>query len=201
MNIIRSILLEYGPCSSTEILDYIRSELFYKKGYYSPQEWTERKIKYQLDKLSTSDNKVFRLQSSSGFKFRYGYSKFDYFLLREPRYLKVEGYLKRCMFCGMPIYIFGSKIFHFKYNCQQYTPQNHFKLLKVDIFWAVISRDFVYGVIDNLESCTIRLPGKNRNNSYENILSELWLINEKAREKEIIEFDRILPLKVEEYLV
>jgi len=59
----------------------------------------------------------------------------------------------------------------------------------------------VYGVIDNLESCKIRLPGKNQNKSNENILSELWLINEKARKRDYIEFDRILPLKVEEYLV
>ncbi len=71
----------------------------------------------------------------------------------------------------------------------------------MDNFWAIISRDFIYGVLDNLQSWAIRLPGKNQNKSNEVILSELWLINEKAREMEIIESDRILPLKVEEYLV
>ncbi|KKL62392.1 hypothetical protein LCGC14_2185640, partial [marine sediment metagenome] len=90
---------------------------------------------------------------------------------------------------------------HFKYKCRQYTPQKYFKLLKIDTFWAIISRDFVFGVLDNLQSCVIRLPGKNQDKSNEDVLSELWLINEKARETEIIERDRILPLRVEEYLV
>ncbi|GAJ17947.1 unnamed protein product, partial [marine sediment metagenome] len=43
-------------------------------------------------------------------------------------------------------------------------------------------------------------PGRNQNKSNEDILSELWLINERAREKELIESDRLLPLKAEEYI-
>ncbi len=201
MDIIQTILLEFGPCATPEIFDYLRSDLFYQKGHYPSQEWTRSKIKYQLDKISQKNEKIFKLFSNSGFKVRYGNSNFEYYLLQEPRYLKVKGYVKRCMFCGMPIYIKDTNVFHFKYNCRQYTPQKYFKLLKIDTFWAIISRDFVYGVLDNLQTCTIRLPGKNQNKSNGGVLSELWLINEKAREKEIIESDRILPLKVEEYLV
>ncbi len=201
MDIIQTILLEFGPCATPEILDYLRSDLFYQKGHYHSQEWTRSKIKYQLDKISQKKENIFKLYSNSGFKVRYGNSKFEYYLLQEPRYLKVKGYVKRCMFCGMPIYIKDTNVFHFKYNCRQYTPQKYFKLLKIDTFWAIISRDFIYGVLDNLQSCGIRLPGKNQNKSNEDVLSELWLINEKAREKEIIEPDRILPLKAEEYLV
>ncbi len=184
MDIIQTILLEFGPCATPEILDYLRSDLFYQKGYYPSKEWTRSKIKYQLGKISKKNDKIFKLQSSSGFKVRYGTSKFEYYLLQEPRYLKVEGYIKRCMFCGMPIYIRDTNVFHFKYKCIQYIPQKYFKLLKVDLFWAIISRNFVFGVIDNLQSCRMRLPGKNQNKSNEEILSELWLINEKAREKE-----------------
>ena len=72
--------------------------------------------------------------------------------------------------------------------------------MKVNNFWAIISRDYVYGVLDNLQSCKMRLPGRNQTKSNENLLSELWLINEKAREKMLIESDRVLPLKAEEYI-
>ncbi len=201
MNLISSILLEFGPCSATEILDYLNSNLHFLKGHYTHQEWTQSMIKYQLDKISMKNDKAFKFQSDSGFKIRYGITKFEYYLLQEPRYLKVKGYIKRCMFCGMPIYIKDTEIFHFKYKCKQYIPQNYFKLLKVGIFWAIISVDFVYGVLDNLQSCIIRLPGKNKDKSNETIYTELWLINEKAREMEFIEQDRLLPLKAEEYLV
>jgi len=199
-NLIRSILYEFGPCSSAEILDYLRSNLFYQKGHISSQEWTRSKIKYQLDKISHKDDKIFKFQSNSGFKNRYGITKFKFYLLYEPRYLIVKGYLKHCMFCGMPIYIKGTKVFHFKYKCNQYQEQEYFKLIPVKNFWAIISRDFVFGVLDDLHSCALRLPGWNQKKKGENILSELWLINEKARELELIEFDRLLPLNAEEYI-
>ena len=199
-NLIRSIIFEFGPCSSAEILDYLKSNLFYQKGHISSQEWTRSKMQYQLDKLSLKDDKIFKFQSNSGFKNRYGITKFQFYLLYEPRYLIVKGYLKHCMFCGMPIYIKGTKVFHFKYECNQYQEQEYFKLIKVKNFWAIISRDFVYGVLDDLHSCALRLPGRNQKKNNKNILSELWLINEKAREIELIESDRLLPLNAEEYI-
>lgn len=200
INIIYSILLEFGPCSSTEILDFLRSDLYYQKGHFSSQEWTRSKIQYQLEKISLKSDKIFKFQSNSGFQNRYGATKFQYYLLQEPRYLKVQGYLKHCMFCGMPIYINKAKVFHFKFKCNQYQEQKYFKLLKVEDFWAIISRDFIYGILDDLRSCALRLPGRNQNKSNEDILSELWLINERAREKELIESDRLLPLKAEEFI-
>ena len=200
LHIIQSILLEFGPCATTEILDYLRSDLIYQRGHYTSQEWTRRKIKYQLDKVSRENDKIFKFKSNSGFKVRYGTTKFEYYLLQEPRYLRVKGYLKRCMFCGMPIYIKDINVFHFRYNCKQYEPQNYFKLLKLDDFWAIISCDFVYGVLDDLQSCTLRLPGRIQNKSNTDIVSELWLINEKAREQELVESDRLLPLKAEEFI-
>ena len=200
MNIIQSILSEIGPCAITEILDYLRSDLFYRKGNYYEQEFTRSQIKYQLDKISIENNKIFKFKCSSGFNVRYGSTKFKYYLLEEPRYLKVKGYIKRCMFCGMPIYIEDTNVFHFNYKCKQCQPQNYFKLLKLDSFWAILSQNFVYGILDDLQSCTLRLPGPNRNNSNEEIFSELWVINEKAREMELIEPDRLLPLKAEEHI-
>lgn len=199
-NIIHQILLEFGPCAATEILDYLRSDLFHEKGHYSSQEWTRSKIKYQLNKNFQENNKIFKFQSNSGFKVRFGFTKFKYYLLEEPRYLKIKGYIKRCMYCGMPIYIKETEVFHFKYRCKQYKLQDYFTLLKLDDFWAIISHDFVYGILDDLQSCTLRLPGRNQNKSKQEILSELWLINEKARERGLIESDRLLPLKAEEYI-
>jgi len=200
MNIIYSILLEFGPCSSLEMLDFLRSDLYYQKGYISSEEWTHSKIQYQLKKISRNNKDIFKFLCDDGFKIRYGTTKFQYYLLQEPRFLKVKGYLKRCMFCGMPIYINESKVFHFKYKCNQYQEQKYFKLVKIDYFWTIISRDFVYGILDDLKSCSLRLPGKNKSKTKDNFLSELWLINETLREKEIIEFDRLLTLKAEEYI-
>ena len=199
-NIIKSILIEFGPCSSTEILDFIKSDLFLEKGFITSEEWTQSKIQYQLDKLTLKNDKFFKFQSNSGYKNRYGLTKFQFYLLYEPRYLKVKGYLKHCMFCGMPIYINGTDVFHFRYKCNQYQEQENFKLIKVQDFWAIISRDFVFGVLDNLHSSSLRLPGWNQNRTNSSILSELWLINEKAREMDFIEFDRLLPLNAEEYI-
>ena len=201
MNIIKSILLEFGPCAKIEILDYLRSGLFLKKGHYSPIEWTRSKIQYQLKKISQKDKSIFKFKSKSGFKVRYGTSKFNYYSLKEPRYLRVKGFIKRCMFCGMPMYAYDSGVFHFIYKCIQYKNQKCFKLLNLDTFWAIISPNYVHGILDNLQSGKIRLPGTNQNKSYDEILSELWLINEKAREKEFIEADRLLPIKAEEYIV
>lgn len=200
MNIIKSVLSEIGPCSTTELLDYLRSDFFYRRGNYSLEEWTRSKIKYHLNKIVREGNKIFKFSCNNGFKVRYGLTKFKYYLLEEPRFLKVKGYMKRCMFCGMPIYIEDTKIFHFTYKCKQCQPQDYFKLLKLDTFWVIISKDFIYGIMEDLQSCTLRLPGPNRNNSNENIYSELWLINEKARDLELIEPDRLLTLKAEEFI-
>ena len=201
LDIIQTILLEFGPCATPEILDYLRSNFFFQKGFYTSIEWNQSKIKYQLKKISKENNTILKFQSRTGYKVRYGITKFKYYSLKEPRYLRVKGYIKRCMYCGMPIYIYDSKVFHFKYKCKQYESQNFFKLMKIDTFWAIISPNFVHGILDDLQSGNLRLPGRNQDKSYKKIYSELWLINEKAREKELIEFDRLLPLKVEEYIV
>ena len=201
MDLIYSILGELQPCNAREILDYMRSNLFYQKGNISKKEWNIPMIKYQLDKLVQDNDNIFKFESTSGFKVRYGMSKFDYYLLMEPRYLKESGYLKRCMFCGMPIYINENKIFHFKYHCKQYQPQDYFTLLRVDYFWAIISKDFVYGILDDLQSLTLRLPGTCQSNSNKDINSELWLINKEARLKNFIEEDCLLPLKTEEFII
>ncbi|MBN1215456.1 MAG: hypothetical protein JXA99_08420 [Candidatus Lokiarchaeota archaeon] len=201
MTIIESILIELGPFATIEILDYLRSDFFCQKSYYNRDEWTRSKVRYQLNKISKNNKKIFKFHSSYGYLVRYGYTKFIYYLLEEPRYLKVQGYLKHCMYCGMPIYINDKKVFHFKYKCKQYQPQEYFKLLKINNFWAIISNNFVYGILDDLHSCKLRLPENNQNKANDNIFSELWLINEVARENEIIESDCILQLKAEECII
>ncbi|MEJ2251218.1 MAG: hypothetical protein P8Y97_16390 [Candidatus Lokiarchaeota archaeon] len=198
--IIKTILEEFGPCATNEVLDYLRSNLIIEKGNLDFQEWTRRKVRYHLNKIVKNNKKLFKFRCNSGYKVRYGYTKFNYYLLEEPRYLKERGYLKRCMFCGIPIYIQETNVFHFKFDCKQYKPQDYFKMLKINDSWAIISRDFVYGVLDDLQSCELRLPDNNPNNSDKEIQSELWLINKKAREKGIIESDRLLSLKAEEYI-
>ncbi len=201
MDIFQAILLEFGPLATPEILDYFNSNFFYQKGHYTSIEWNRSKIEYQLKKISQEEEEIFKFQSIDGYKIRYGTTKFKYYLLKEPRYLRVKGYIKRCMFCGMPIYIYDSKVFHFKYKCEQYQAQSFFTLLKLNTFWAIISPNFVHGILDDLQSGNLRLPGRNQNKLYKDYHSELWLINEKAREKELIEPDRLLPLKAEEYIV
>ncbi len=200
MSDILSILTEFGPCSPFEVLEYLRSNLFYHKGNYTSEEWTYSKIRHQLDKLVQNDKRIFKFECNSGYRVRYGITRFKYYLLREPRYLKVKGYIKRCMFCGMPIYIEESNVFHFKYKCKQYNFQDYYKLLNIDDFWAIISRDYVYGILDDLNSSVLRLPGSNKNKSNYKTYSELWLINTIARKKEFIESDRLLPIKAEEYI-
>ncbi|MHA1727248.1 MAG: hypothetical protein ACTSWY_00770 [Promethearchaeota archaeon] len=201
MDFIKNIISEFGPCAPLEILDYIHSDFFYQKGYFTPQDWTLSKIKYHLEKIAKEDNEIFKFQTHSGYKIRYGHTKFEYYLSEEPRFLKAKGSLRRCIFCGMPVYVNENKEFHFKYKCEQYIPQEYFKLLKIHDKYAIISRDYIYGIIDNLQSCSIRLPGRNQNMQEENIHSELWLINEQARKLHVIEKDRLLPLKVEEFIV
>jgi hypothetical protein len=200
MDIIKSIILEFGPCAVREVLDYICSDLFLQKGYYSPEEWTYSKTLYHMDKVSESDKRIFKFQCDSGYQVRYGSTKFNYYLLEEPRYLKVKGYLKRCMFCGMPIFVQGNNVFHFKYKCKQYKPQDNYKLLKVNDFWSIVSRNYIHGILDDLRSAKLRLLGRNQNSSESNVASELWLINNKARELELIESDRVLSLYAEEYI-
>jgi len=192
--------MEFGPCATREVLDYMCSDLFLQKGNYSTEEWNYGKIKYYLDKISETDKKIFKFQCKSGYQVRYGPTKFNYYLLEEPRYLKVKGYLKRCMYCGMPIFVQDNKIFHFKYECKQYEPQDIFKLLKVENFWTIISRNYVHGILDDLQFAKLRLPNTNQNPSETNIVSELWLINERAREMKFIESDRLLTLDAQEYI-
>ncbi|MBD3211872.1 MAG: hypothetical protein GF311_04615 [Candidatus Lokiarchaeota archaeon] len=198
--IIKQILIELGPCAVNEALDYIRSGFFLQKGNLSLEEWTYSKLKYHFDKIIEENKVLFKFNCDSGYQVRYGPTKFEYYLLEEPRYLRESGYLKRCMFCGMPIYINGRKVFHFRYNCKQYIPQKYYHLLKIDNFFAIISRDFIYGILDDLQSCKIRLPSYNQIESSENVQSELWLINKIARERELIEPDRLLSLRAEEYI-
>lgn len=199
-NIINSIVEEFGPCAINEVLDYLHSDLLIQKGHMTLEEWNRRKIRYHINKLVKSNNNIFKFKCETGYKVRYGFTKFTFYLLEEPRYLKESGYLKRCMFCGIPIYIQGTKVFHFKYDCKQYKPQNYLKLLKFNDSWAIVSRDFIYGILDSLQSCQLRLPRGNPGNYDENIKSELWLINKKAREKGIIEPDRLLSLNAEEFI-
>ncbi|MHA1151000.1 MAG: hypothetical protein ACTSR8_22490 [Promethearchaeota archaeon] len=201
MSLIYSLLLEFGPCSTTELLDFLNSDLYLHKGLPVCQDFTRSKLRYQLNKFAKNNKEIFKFRCENGFKVRFGTTIFKYYLPYEPRSLKVQGYLKPCIFCGMPIYINQNKVFHFKYKCSQYQEQEYFRLLKLENFWAIISRDFVYGILDNLHSYELRLPGPIKNKTNSNIKSELWLINDEAREREIIEPDRILPVKAEEFIV
>ncbi|MGQ4876207.1 MAG: hypothetical protein ACP6IY_19235 [Promethearchaeia archaeon] len=200
MDIIKSILFEMDPCSSAEILDYINSDLFYYRGYNNPKELNLSQITRRLNTISKNSNKIFKFECENGYKNRFGISKYQEYLASEPRYLKVYGYMERCMFCGMPVYVYQNKSHHFKYKCEKYPEQNIFKLIKVESLYAIISQHYVYGVLDDLQSCNLRLPGKNNNKSRKNILSELWLINEFTKENGLIDSEQLLTLKAEEYI-
>ncbi len=197
--LILSILQELSPCSSYEIYDYMKSDFFYKKGNLYLDHISIARISRFLVQIEKENKSIFKFICADGFNFRYGYTKFKFYLPLEPRYLKPQGYLKRCMNCGMPIYIEGDRVFHFKYHCSQFQQQDYFKLIKFGKKRAIISHNFVYGVIDDLNTSNLRFPFKNMDNQ-ENILSELWIINETARKLGLIELDKILPLKADEYI-
>lgn len=199
MEHLERILSEFGPCTITEILDYLKSDFFQIKGQFNPEEWTYSKVNYRVNKIVEENPKFFKFECTTGYKFRFGVSKFKYYSLKEQRFLKIKGYLKRCMFCGMPMFIEDERIFHFKYHCTQYEPQDYFKLIKVENFRAIISKDFVHGILDSLNSSELRLP-ENYKGENANVSTELWLINKKARENKFIESDRLLPLRAEEYI-
>jgi len=197
--LILSILQELSPCSSYEIYDYMKSNFFYEKGHYYFDDLSIPKISRFLTQIEKENSNIFKFKCSDGFNFRYGFTKFKYFLPLENRYLRPQGYLKRCMHCGMPIYIEGNRIFHFKYQCSQYKQQNYYKLLRFGKKKAILSHNFIYGVIDDLNSGILRLPYKSKQDN-ERVASELWLINEKARKIGWIESDRLLSLKADEYI-
>lgn len=105
------------------------------------------------------------------------------------------------MFCGMPMYVKNAQVFHFQYNCKQYHPQKHFKLLKLNNFWAIISQSFIHGILDDLQTQELRLPSSLSGHNGSSFSSELWIINHEARKKGLIEPDSLLSVDVEEYLV
>lgn len=197
--LLLEILDELSPCSVAEIIDYFNSDLFYIKGNICKEDITVQKIRYELEKLVKKIPQVVKFQCQDGYKVRYGITKFKYYLLSEPRYLRVAGYIKRCMFCGMPMYIEDQKVIHFKHHCPQYQPQNFFQLIKLENFWAIISKAYIHGVMNDLNSAQLRLPDRNES-SNALTTSELWLINQKARENHLIERDQILPIKGDEYI-
>ena len=103
------------------------------------------------------------------------------------------------MFCGMPIYVEEENIFHFKYNCKQYIPQDHFKLVKIQNFWVIISHAFIHGLLDNLHTAVLRLPDTFKDKTPEKT-SEWWLINKFLRKKGYIKNDKVLTVKGEEFI-
>ncbi|MGQ4876269.1 MAG: hypothetical protein ACP6IY_19580 [Promethearchaeia archaeon] len=200
MDIIYSVLLELQPCSSAEILDFINSNLFYYRGYKNPGELTLSQINYYLKKIIRNSAKIFRFECENGYKIRFGLSKYHGYTPSEPRYLKVQGNIEHCMYCGMPIYNHHGKEYHFEYNCDKYDEQSEYKLIKVGKIYAIISRQYIHGILDDLQSCYLRLPGKNGNLTHKNIFSELWVINEHARKNGLIDADQLLTLKAEEFI-
>ena len=195
----KSILYDLSPCSIAEIYDYIHSDLFYIRGNISSEDLTMSKIRYELERLVETSPQIFKFHCKSGYKIRYGLTKFRYYLPNEARFLKVKGYIKRCMFCGMPIYIEEDNLFHFKYKCKQYHPQDHFQLVKIQNLWAIISHAFIHGLLDNLHSAVLRLPEGIKNKTPENI-SEWWLVNKIIQKKGYIEKDKFLPVRGEEFI-
>ncbi len=198
-NFFKSILYDLSPCSVAEIYDYIHSDLFYIRGNICTEELTMKKIRYELERLVKINTQIFKFQCKSGYRVRYGFTKFKYYISNEARFLKVKGYIKRCMFCGMPIYVEEDHLFHFKYKCNQYHPQDFFQLVKIQDFWVIISHAFIHGILDNLHSAVLRLPEGNKNSKSENT-SEWWLINKILRKKVYTKNDKIFFVRGEEYI-
>jgi hypothetical protein len=197
--ILISILYEISPCSIAEIYDYIHSDLFFLRGNICYKDFDLKKLRYELERLVAMNPHIYKFQCDSGYKVRYGFTKFLYYLPNEPRFLRVKGSLKRCMFCGMPIYAEENHIFHFKYNCEHYHPQNHFRLIKINGFWVIISRVGLIGIIDDINSTNLRLPDRVTNIDPNNT-SEWWLINRLLRKRGYTESEAFFPIIGDEYI-
>ena len=193
--------MEFGPCSVRDLYDYLRSDLAHKRGLHVGAEINLDNLRNSLEKLIERDQRIIKFQCKSGTKIRYGFTKYVSILPTEPRFLKVKGRLDRCFRCGQLKFTSESKIFHLPAACPFYKAQNYFKILKINDARVIISENFVYGVIDNLNTPQIRFPGVIFDKTVNDRISELWYINNIAHQQEIIIPDRLLPLKVDERLL
>lgn len=202
--ILEQIITSLSPCAINEILDYIQSDLFHEKGYLIKEDFSESQIRYRVEKLISADKRFFKFYCLNGYEVRYGYTQFHYYLLEEPRYLRPKGYIKRCMYCGMPIFVEDTHIFHFPYHCKQHHPQQKFRLLRMEKSVVIYSDHYIHGIMDGINAGSIRLPAnygsESSSSSSLGILSEWWQINELARDQNKISQTDLLYVKAEEYL-
>ncbi|MHA1683673.1 MAG: hypothetical protein ACTSUE_22235 [Promethearchaeota archaeon] len=195
---IKKALVEFGPCSVRDLFDYLQSSLALKRGLYIPGTLTMDKLRRELEKLVDTDESIVKFNCTSGTKIRYGLTNFVDYPISETRYLHPSGTIHACMYCGLQVFTKGCQTFHFPGLCSQCINQTFFKIIRFAESKAIVSNSFVFGVIDKENKYHLRLPKQLHVEGYKSLLSELWYINELAREKGIIHKEKILPLNVME---
>ncbi|MHA1368589.1 MAG: hypothetical protein ACTSRA_02575 [Promethearchaeota archaeon] len=204
--LVKKALLEFGPCSVRDLFDYMRSDFALKRGLYIFKDFSIDILYKTLNKLVEKNELIVKFSCSSGTKVRYGYTNLPGCLPGEPRYLEPIGNLECCSFCGSPVFIYNGNKFHLHADCFKYSRQKTFIILRYNNTKAIISDSFVFGVIDGKMDYRIRLPGiinkppEITSKLRFGVFSELWYINELAREKGLVPPGRLLPLKVKETL-
>ncbi|MHA1996822.1 MAG: hypothetical protein ACTSU9_01820 [Promethearchaeota archaeon] len=195
---VKKALVEFGPCSVRDLFDYLQSSLALKRGLYIPGTLTMDKLRRELEKLVDTDESIVKFNCTSGTKIRYGLTNFVDYPISETRYLHPSGTIHACMYCGLQVFTKGGQTFHFPGRCSQCNNQTFFKIIRFAGSKAIISDSFVFGIIDKENKYKLRLPKQIHVEGYKSLLSELWYINELAREKGMIPKGKILPLNAME---
>jgi hypothetical protein len=198
---IRKALMEFGPCSVRELHDYLRSDLALKRGLFCSKDTSMELLRAELNALAEENKTIIKFMCKTGTKVRYGITLFPGDRASETRYLVPMGTLQTCVYCALPIFTCENRRFHFPAKCTEYKTQNYFKIFRYKDTRAIISDDFVYGVIDNTEPFTLRLTKEVHLDKANRVLSELWYINQQACQQQQIPAGRLLPLKTRETMV
>ena len=198
---IRRALLEFGPCSVRDLYEYLRSDIAVKRGLCYPKDLTIEGIRREMEGLTEENGMFVKFTCSTGTKIRYGITQIPDYSRTEPRYLVPSGTVHTCIHCALRIFECDGNVLHFPGNCINNHPQDHFKILQFNDMDVIISDNFVYGIIERKTPYTLRLTKEFRHDITNKMCSELWYINQKARLKNRVPKDRLLPLKALETIL
>ncbi len=190
--------MEFGPCSVRDLYDYLRSPFALTRGLYCSKNITIDAVRRELNALVSENREIVRYSCHSGTKIRYGVTLLRGFSQSETRFLKPNGVMHTCIYCGLRIFECDGRKFHFPAMCTQNVAQNYFKILKIKDAIAIISDDFVYGIIDDVAPYILRLSKEIHRDITGQPISELWYINRRAQQKKFVPVGRLLPLKTKE---
>nr|MDO8119256.1 hypothetical protein [Candidatus Sigynarchaeota archaeon] len=179
--------------------DYLRSDVALQRGLFFSKDATVDTIRKELNLLVEEQDVIVRYACDSGVKYRYGITLYPRYAKSEERYLVPCGSIRTCEECGIPYFTCDNKIYHFPAACDRYVRDGYFTVLKYkEDARAIISSDYIYGIIEEKKQSTLQLPKELQHGKAKELVSELWLINQVAREKGYVPKGRVLRLRAKE---